>query len=495
MFAALSQAAPRIPSGWLTAADPLSAQGGVTYPTHRSILIGDTAALRALPSRRDFLRLVATGGSLIVAGGLLAACEDATNTGGLTGPGTGARLTIDFSKGDTALLQFAFILEQLEADFYSRVVANFSSSDFTSADQLVLTDIANHEAVHREVLAVNLGANGVFRITPTYGSLTFRVRADVLATARDLEELGVAAYGGIAPYFTDAANLALAAKIVSVEGRHAATIRDLITPLSSTFAPSAFDSSVTPSAAATEMQPFITEKLAFASAPANFSRGSTGASASSGTPAEVVDALQALLLVTMLQASFYQRGASQPALIPTADATVFATIAGQKTTQVNALQVLITSRGAVPRMRPAFDFTAKGNLVGFAFSTGQYASFAMLSMALEDFGVRAWKDQLKTLPEDSGAFTSALSMHGVQARHASVVRRLRGKKGWISGSNRDDLPPFMQAVYDGEENTTQGSANALTIAASFGGSSTATEAFDEPLGIAQATAFLALFLP
>ena len=76
----------------------------------------------------------------------------------------------------------------------------------------MLTDIANHEAVHREVLAATLGTNGVFRITPTYGSLTFRVRADVLGTARDLEELGIAAYGGIAPFFTDAASFALAGK-------------------------------------------------------------------------------------------------------------------------------------------------------------------------------------------------------------------------------------------------------------------------------------------
>lgn len=486
---------PRILSGWLTAADPLPVRAAVNNSTNRSIIASDLAALRALSSRRDFLRLVATGGSLLLAGGLLAACEDATNAGGLTGPGTGARLTIDFSKGDIALLQFLFILEQLEADFYRRVVANFSSSDFTTADQLVLTDIANHEAVHREVLAATLGTNGVFRITPTYGSLTFRVRADVLGTARDLEELGIAAYGGIAPFFTDVASFALAGKIVSVEGRHAAAIRDLISPLTGAFAPSAFDAPATPSSVATEMQPFIVDKLAFASAPANFALAAAPSSANSGTPAEVVDALQMLLLVTMLQADFYQRGSSQSALVPTGDATVFATIAGQKAAQVTALQVLITSRGAAPRTRPAFDYTAKGNLAGFIVSAGQYATFTMLSMALEDFGVRVWKGQLRALREDSAAIKSGLSMHAVQARHASEIRRLRGKKGWITGSNRDDLPPFMQRVYDGEENTTQGSANALTLAASFGGTAGATEAFDEALTTIQANAFLALFLP
>jgi hypothetical protein len=40
----------------------------------------------------------------------------------------------------------------------------------------------------------------------------------------------------VAQRITDPANLALAGKIVSVEGRHAAVIRDLLEPLTSAFA-------------------------------------------------------------------------------------------------------------------------------------------------------------------------------------------------------------------------------------------------------------------
>lgn len=479
-----------------TAAEPLSVLAGVKKDTGIPLVVTDTAALRALPTRRDFLRLVALGGTLVVSGGLLAACEDATNTGGLTGPGTGSILTIDFSKGDVALFQFLFVLEQLEAEFYSRVVAHFDSSDFTSADRLVLTDVANHEAIHRDVLATVLGADATLRITPFFGSAGFTVRADVLATARDdFEDRSVSAYNGIAPYFTDANNLALAEKIASVEARHSAAIRDLLSPLTNTFAPAAFDGALSPASVATDIQPLLEDKLIFANAPASFTLIPGSMAVSSQAPSDVLSALQFVLLIAELQADFYQRGASVSGLIPSSDAQVFATIAGQETAHVTQLQSLISLRGAAAAARPSFDYTAKGNLPGFAFLAAQYATFTLLAQALEDFGVRAWKGQLKTLLEDTGALSSAVSMHSVQSRHASEIRRLRGKKGWITGNNRDDLPPVMQAVYDGEENTTQGSGNAASVAASFGGTSSATEAFDEALTTTQATTFLALFLP
>jgi hypothetical protein len=51
-----------------------------------------------------------------------------------------------------------------------------------------------------------------------------------LATARAFEDLGVSAYNGAGRLLTSATNLLVAGKIVSVEARHAALIRDLITP-------------------------------------------------------------------------------------------------------------------------------------------------------------------------------------------------------------------------------------------------------------------------
>jgi hypothetical protein len=81
----------------------------------------------------------------------------------------------------------------------------------------------------------------------------------------------------------------------------------------------------------------------------------------------------------------------------------------------------------------------------------------------------------------------------VEARHASEIRRLRGKKGWISGKSRDDLPAFTQAIYDGEDNTTQAGLDVSGLGAGNGGVTAVTEAFDEPLTKDQVTAIVTPF--
>jgi hypothetical protein len=52
----------------------------------------------------------------------------------------------------------------------------------------------------------------------------------VLGAAKTFEDLGVGAYNGAGKLIKDKGYLLLAGKIVSVEARHAAYIRDLITP-------------------------------------------------------------------------------------------------------------------------------------------------------------------------------------------------------------------------------------------------------------------------
>jgi hypothetical protein len=51
------------------------------------------------------------------------------------------------------VLTYAYALEQLEADFYTKVVnASRFNSNFTAEDKLVLIDLYNHEVIHREFL-------------------------------------------------------------------------------------------------------------------------------------------------------------------------------------------------------------------------------------------------------------------------------------------------------------------------------------------------------
>jgi len=236
------------------------------------VTIANIGELNAFTSRRGFLRLMGAGGALVLLPGLFTACEDKSNTGGIAGPGSGSALTIDFAKGDVAIMQFAYMLEQLEAAFYTGVVDNFSASDIPLAEQEVFVDIRNHEVLHSRFLREVLGENG-FTVAPIFGATNFTKRASILASAKDVEDLGIAAYNGAAQYLTSASNLLIAAKIVSVEGRHAAAIGDLIAPLGSNFAPTSFDNAFSLTKVAFATQPYMENRLEYESTPTAFVPG------------------------------------------------------------------------------------------------------------------------------------------------------------------------------------------------------------------------------
>lgn len=235
--------------------------------------VSSATGLRAFVTRRDFMRLIGLGGVLVILPGALLSCQDGDNTGGITAPGSGQRISIDFSKGDVAVLQFAYALEQLEADFYTQVVGNFAGSSFTTAEQAVLTDIRNHEIAHREFLKAVLAADATFSLTPLYPGLNFQDRTAVLDAARTFEDLGVAAYNGAAQFLADGGNLLAATKIVSVEARHASAIRAMISPLTGDFAPKPFDDAFQPTTVATQAAAFLTERVSLAGVPDSFVQG------------------------------------------------------------------------------------------------------------------------------------------------------------------------------------------------------------------------------
>jgi rubrerythrin len=240
-----------------------------------SVTIGDAGLRNSVRSRREVLKLMAMGGSLVLLPAALVGCGDSDPTGpsvGLT-PNSGSPLVIDFAKGDVAVLQFAYALEQLEADFYTRVVASFDRTNLTAADKAILLDIKYHEVQHRELFKAALGASNDFTVNTTYPGVDFASRASILAAARTFEDLGVAAYNGAGQYLGNADLLTLAGKIVSVEARHAAVIRDLINPKSGEFAPQAFDDVFSPAKVAGAAQGFVVDRLGFANAPGTFVQG------------------------------------------------------------------------------------------------------------------------------------------------------------------------------------------------------------------------------
>ena len=140
----------------------------------------------------------------------------------------------DVGAGDVGVLNYAFALEQLEAAFYAQVLGGSYFSGASAAEKQILSDIAIHEKIHvdffRTAITKNYPNQILKDLEPEFSKINFGDRTSVLGTAKTFEDLGVAAYNGAGQFITQAPYLVLAGKIVSVEARHAALIRDLITP-------------------------------------------------------------------------------------------------------------------------------------------------------------------------------------------------------------------------------------------------------------------------
>jgi hypothetical protein len=209
---------------------------------------------------------------------------------------------------------------------------------------------------------------------------------------------------------------------------------------------------------------------------------------------DIPGVLNFALTLEYLEKEFYTLGVAS-GVIPGADLAIFQQIKKHEVAHVTYLTNAINSLGATPATKPVFDFTAGGAFNPFVV----YADFLALAQAFEDTGVRAYKGQAGNLISSNDVLTAALQIHSVEARHASEVRRLRAKNGldannkaWVSGNSRGTLPAATQAVYDGEENVTQGGVNATSITTV--GTAAVQEAFDEPLTQAQVLAIASLFI-
>ena len=218
----------------------------------KSIRLSNSCQLWETGTRREFLRVAALGGSAILLPTMFAACGD--DDGDPMEPPPTEGVTLDLSS-DPGVLNYAYALEQLEAAFYTQVALAFYPG-ITAAEQAVLTDIRDHEVIHRDFLANALGAARIPDLMVDFAgaNVDFGSRFSVLSTARIFEDGGVAAYNGAGRLLKDLNNLLVAGKIVSVEARHAAAIRDLLRPGTRDFAgddivdPSGLDQAIEPGA-------------------------------------------------------------------------------------------------------------------------------------------------------------------------------------------------------------------------------------------------------
>lgn len=226
--------------------------------------------------------------------------------------------------------------------------------------------------------------------------------------------------------------------------------------------------------------------LAMASVPLALAGLARSAFAQTGPPQAVIDVLNFALTLEELEAEFYVMGMNAAGLIPAADRQIFGTIRDHEVAHV---QFLRNALGSAAVAKPTFDFTAGGMFTPFS----NYEQFKALAQAFEDTGVRAYKGQAPVLLQSKAILRAALTIHSVEARHASEVRRLRGnfvdlspQEGWITLNLRGTgMPAATQPVYDGEENVVQAGVNIANlpgpVAGTTIGATQASESFDEPL--------------
>lgn len=130
-----------------------------------------------------------------------------------------------------SVLNFALVLEELEAEFYVRGTA--AASLIPAADRQIFTTIRDHEVEHVRFLRAALGSQAVAK--PTFDFTAGGAFADVFsnyatfrAVAQAFEDTGVRAYKGQAPLLLGSRPILRAALTIhSVEARHAAEVRRL----------------------------------------------------------------------------------------------------------------------------------------------------------------------------------------------------------------------------------------------------------------------------
>lgn len=186
-------------------------------------------------TRRGFVRTLLAGGAVMLLPSVFTACTD--DDGNPLGPGeipdpvTGVSFDL---RTDIGIFQLLHLNEQLEAAFYTAVVASSTFDGLSSDERELLTDLRNVEIVHREFVRTALGSAA---LPDVRGSIDLNVvsqitssRTSIFATARALENTGVAALNGAGKYLTDARNLLIAGTFASVEARHAAALEDVLPP-------------------------------------------------------------------------------------------------------------------------------------------------------------------------------------------------------------------------------------------------------------------------
>jgi hypothetical protein len=193
-------------------------------PKLQSSLSGSYAGASNAPdknsSRRQFL--LKAGAAGIFASGL-SSCNKIWDH--VHKPGDKDK-TVDLGTGDTGILNYCYLLQQLEAAFYGQVIKT-PYEGIREGETATFISLYNHEIAHREFYRNLLGTDAIIDLHFNFKTIDFGDRDVVLQTAKTFENLVAAAYTGIADKIIELRFLFDNSKVTSVDSRHAATVANM----------------------------------------------------------------------------------------------------------------------------------------------------------------------------------------------------------------------------------------------------------------------------
>jgi Ferritin-like domain len=188
--------------------------GPVQEPVHTSDIPSKTPLQNGV-SRRRFFQVagVLAGGSLLVE-----SCRrSATNN-------------VEMGKGDTALLNYLYIIAQLQAGFYTQAYATpyYNPSTTQLSEYQLVADLRDHQLAYVGLYQYLLGNSAISKVVLQMSLVNFSDRSSTLSNATTIQDLAVGAYAGAVQLFTNTKYIQLFAKMASVEARHAGYVRDAL---------------------------------------------------------------------------------------------------------------------------------------------------------------------------------------------------------------------------------------------------------------------------
>ena len=140
---------------------------------------------------------------------------------------------------DPTVLNFAFAIEELEADFFARVFNTRGYTQLSGAERTAITTMAMQDESHKRMLGSLRDAMGAkdagsfetlnaseSRRPRIFTYPTLNSRDELMNAALDIKENALFTYHGAASLVRNKNLLSTAVAIAGIEGRHVAILRD-----------------------------------------------------------------------------------------------------------------------------------------------------------------------------------------------------------------------------------------------------------------------------